>query len=210
VVGIPARKSGAPAHVLEIGAGPADTNLGLPVEPGQGSPEVHDPSLVHVTRTDIAPRPGVVELDAEEPIPAELRNHDAVIINNPRGYDVDIATVGQAVRPGGRIVVQGRAEVAPGMRGTNPDVNRVLRAVTRGELPPGFRVVEVVTLPEVPSGNPAELPKPPDILGGPFSRTQGGPVSWPNTRIVIERIPAAEGGQPPAHGSPEPSTPGNP
>ena len=112
--------SGAPALVLEIGAGPADTNLGLPVEPGQGSQAIHDPSLVNVTRTDVRARPGAAELNAQQPIPPEFWGQDAVIINNPRGYRVDIANVGQAVRLGGRIVIQGRAEVVRGMRESIP------------------------------------------------------------------------------------------
>jgi hypothetical protein len=189
LVEIPVDPSGAPAQVLEIGAGPTDTNLGLPPEPGQGNLSAHDASLVDVTRSDLQPRPGVVEINATQPIPAEFHGQDAVIVNNPRGYQIDVATIGEAVRPGGRIVIQGRAEVVPGMRGINPDMNPILQQAVVGEMPPGYRVVEVVTLPEVPSGNPAVVPKPGDVLGGPFQRTTGPPVSWPNTRIIIERLP---------------------
>jgi hypothetical protein len=192
-VAIPARPGGEPAPVLEIGAGPIDTNLGLPVEPGQGNQAVHDPSLVDVTRTDINPREGVLQVDAQQPIPPEFWGQDAVLINNPRGYQVDIGNVGEAVRPGGRIVIQGRAAVERGMPGTNPDMTRVLRAVLRGELPPGYQVVEVVTVPEAPIGDPAVNPKPAEVMGGPFRRTDDtGPVSWPNTRIVIERVVTPE------------------
>jgi hypothetical protein len=187
-VAIPVNPSGSPAHVLEIGAGPTDTNLGLPAESGQGSQAMHEASLVNVTRTDVRARPGAAELNAQQPIPPEFWGQDAVIINNPRGYRVDIANVGQAVRPGGRIVIQGRAEVVPGMRGINPDMNPILQQVLRGDLPPGYRVVDVVVLPEVRGGDPTAVPKPPEIMGGPFQQTTGGPVGWPNTRIVIERI----------------------
>jgi hypothetical protein len=184
----PVDPSGRPANVLEIGAGPTDTNLGLAVEPGQGNQAVHDASLVDVTRTDLQPRPGAAELNASQPIPPEHWGQDAVIINNPRGYQIDIANVGQAVRPGGRIVIQGRAAVTRGMRGINPDMNPILQQALGGDVPPGFRVVEVVVLPEVRGGDPAAVQKPGDIMGGPFQRTDGGPVGWPNTRIVIERI----------------------
>lgn len=192
VVRIPADTAGTPARVLEIGAGPADTYLGLPTEPGQGDLAVHDQSLVAVTRSGVQARGGIVELDATQAVPPGLRNQSAVIINNPHGYDVEIANIGEAVRPGGRIIVQGRAEVVPGMRGTNPYMNRLLRKVTQGQIPPGYRVVDVVTLSEVPSGNPAAELRPPQIMGGPFNRTTGGPVSWPNTRIVIERLPTTQ------------------
>jgi hypothetical protein len=189
VVRTPVDPSGRPADVLEIGAGPTDTNLGLAVEPNQGDLTLHDPALVNVTRTDLQPRDGVAMLDATEDIPPDCRDQDAVVINNPYGYNVDIARVGQALRPGGRLVVQGRARVAPGMRGTNRHMNELLTQVTGGDLPNGFRVVEVVTLPETPIGDSRTTPKPGDIMGGPFQQTSGGPVSWPNTRIVIERIP---------------------
>jgi hypothetical protein len=187
MVQIPASTSGDPARVAEAGAGPQDTNLGLP--PEQGSPVAPDSNLIDLTRSDLQPRDGVVEWNANEPPPPTLRNQDALIINNPRGYTPNIEVVGQAVRPGGRIIIQGRAEVVPGMRPANPDMTRILKLVQRGEVPPGYRVVEVVTDPAVPVGDPATVARPPDALGGPFNRTDGGPVSWPNTRIVIEKLP---------------------
>ena len=193
LVAIPVSPTGAPARVLEVGAGPIDTNLGLPVEPGQGNQARHDASLVEVRRTDVRARPGAVELNAEQPIPPEFWGQDAVIINNPRGYRVDIANIGQAVRPGGRIVIQGRAEVTPGMREINPDMNPILQQVLKGDLPPGYRVVDVNVFPDVRGGDLTMVRKPATIMGGPFQRTQGGPVGWPNTQIVVERIvPANE------------------
>jgi hypothetical protein len=163
------------------------------VEPGQGNQARHDASLVEVTRTDVQARPGAVELDAEQPIPPEFWGQDTVIINNPRGYRVDIANIGQAVRPGGRIVIQGRAEVTPGMRGINRDMNPILQQVLEGDLPPGYRVVDVTVLPDVRGGDPTAVQKPVTIMGGPFQRTTGGPVGWPNTQIIVERIvPANE------------------
>jgi hypothetical protein len=192
-VAIPVNPPGAPAHILEIGAGPTDTNLGLPVEPGQANQAMHDPSLVDVTRTDLQPRPDAGELNAQQPIPPEYWGQDTVIINNPRGYRVDIANVGQAVRPGGHIVIQGRAEIVKGMRGVNPDMTAVYKQMTGGDLPPGYRIVEIIELPQVRGGDPTATPKPAEIMGGPFQATTGGAVGWPNTRIVIERtVPVNE------------------
>jgi hypothetical protein len=156
--------------------------------PGQGDPAVVDPNLVDLTRSDIQPRPGVTEWDATGPPPPSLRGQAALKINNPRGYDIDITVVGEAIRPGGRIIIQGRAEVVPGMRPANPNMTRILRQAQAGRMPPGYRVVEIVTDPTVVAGDPATVPRPPDVMGGPFGRTQGGPVSWPNTRIVIEKL----------------------
>lgn len=201
LVRVPVTPQGSPASVLEIGAGAADTNLGLPPEPGQANRSQADPGLVKVTRTDINPRPGVAKVDATHPLPTEMHGQDAVIVNNPRGYRVDIATLGSAVKPGGRIVIQGRAEVVPGMRGVNPDMTRVLQDVRAGKVPSGYRVVEVITDPTAASGDPNVVARPPHALGGPFNRTAGDrPVSWPNTRIVIERLPTAPQGGPPGGG----------
>ncbi|RSM41456.1 hypothetical protein DMA12_24350 [Amycolatopsis balhimycina DSM 5908] len=191
LVSVPARPNGQPARVLDVGAGPQDAPLGLPPEPGRGDLTLVDRDLVDLTRSDIRPRPGVTEWDATRPPPTSLRGQDALIINNPRGYDVDVGTVGQAIRPGGRIIIQGRAEVTPGMRGVNPNMTRILRAAEQGRLPADYRVVEIVTDPAIPSGSPEAVPRPPDVLGGPFSRTEGGAVSWPNTRIIIEKLPTA-------------------
>jgi hypothetical protein len=177
--------------VLEIGAGRTNTDLGLPVEPGQGDLSEHDPSLVNVDRTDVQKqlRPGVGELDATEPIPPAMRNQDAVIINNPYGYTVDIANIGSAVKPGGRIVIQGRAQLNEATTGVNKHMDAVLQHVLRGELPPGYELVDIEWLPDVPSGDRDGTPKPPQILGGPFNLTSGRPASWPNVQLVIERVP---------------------
>jgi hypothetical protein len=217
LVEIPTGIGGEPARVLEAGAGPQDTNLGLPPEPGQGNPAVVDPNLVDLSRTDVNARPGVTVWDATQPPPPELQGQDTLVINNPRGYNVDIGTVGQSVRPGGRIIIQGRAEVVPGMRPANPNMTRVLEATQAG-VPSGFRVVEIVTDPTVPVGDPNVVPRPPAAMGGPFNRTAGGNVSWPNTRIVIERVgpgappgsPPSSGAAPPAAGGPSPILEGTP
>ena len=47
-------------------------------------------------------------------------------------------------------------------------MNRILQQVLIGDLPPGFRVVEVVELPDVRGGDPTAVPKPPEIMGGHF------------------------------------------
>ncbi|MGR6320737.1 hypothetical protein Q2K19_22110 [Micromonospora soli] len=193
----PVHPDGSPARVLEIGAGRVDTDLGLPPE-SLAARTAPDPGLIALTRTDLQSRPGVLELDATKPIPSALRNQDAVLVNNPYGYAVDVAVLGEALRPGGRLIVQGRAEVVPGMRGVNKYMNELLEAVEAGKIPAGYRVVSITKLPEVPSGRPlpADHPvldlssgvrKPAQVLGGPFRATGGDPVSWPNAQIVIER-----------------------
>jgi hypothetical protein len=174
MVSVPATRSGAPARVLEIGAGPADTNLGLPPRPGSAT--APDPHLVEVRRTDINARPGVDHLDANQRLPQEfVGRYDTVIINNPRGYVPDIENIGQAVRPGGRIIVQGKGETYPGQRGINPDFQRLMQR----PVPPGFRIVD---------GAPEQLTRPESALGHGFHRTTGGPVNPPNFRIIYERI----------------------
>ena len=174
MVRVPVTKAGEPARVLEIGAGPVDTNLGLPPRPGSAT--APDPALIDLRRTDIQPRPGVDHLDAtKDLLPGHVGQYDTVIINNPRGYVPDIEKIGQAVRPGGRIIVQGKAELFPGQRGINPDFNKLLKQPA----PPGFRIVE---------GTPEQLHTPQSVLGSGFRRTTGGPVNPPNFRIIYERI----------------------
>jgi hypothetical protein len=197
-VAIPFRTSDdgsvAPAKILEINAGSVDTDLGLPP----------DDSLVQVTRTDLQPRPGVRGLNANEPIPADLRgNFDAVISNNPRGYTPDVENIGDALHPGGRMIFQGKTEVQPGERGINPDFRRLMDEVAPEGAPPnpppGYSVVPEMPAsaasdgPEVPlriptvRGSSAEVPKPADIMGGPFNRTDGDPAGWPNARLIVAK-----------------------
>lgn len=189
---VPVEKSGAPAKVLEAGSGPKETNLGLPPTPG----------LIEVTESDIAPsRPGVMRLDATKPVPPELKGkYDTVLINNPRKYVPNIEELGAALKPNGRIIVQGKAEEFAGQRGINPDFQKLLDAPA----PPGFKK-EI----DVPPGPPGTT-KPEHILGGPFYRTTGEPVNYPNARIIYSKLPIAEGGGPPPVTAGSPAAPAQP
>jgi hypothetical protein len=173
MVAIPATPSGDPARVLEIGAGPADTDLGLPPRPGSSTQP--DPHLIDLRRTDVKPRPGVDYLNANEPLkPEHVGRYDTVIINNPRGYN-QIDNVAQAIRPGGRIILQGRGETFLGERGINPDFQKLLERPA----PPGFEIVDQA---------PDHLPSPQSVLGSGFNRTTGKPIGRPpNFRIVYQR-----------------------
>lgn len=217
-VRIPVNKEGKPARVLEVGAGPKETNLGLPP----------DTSLVEVKPTDIQSRPGVEYLDATKPIPAHfVSQFDTAIINNPRGYTPDIAELGEALRPGGLIIVQGRGRIGPpskrNTRGFNPDFQKLLDEPP----PPGFE--KYITRKEgaLP---PAKKNTPADILGGPeFYKTEGDERIFPNARVIFikvaskpatpaaaaptkpavkpEKTTAAKGGHAPTPPVPEPPQP---
>lgn len=197
-----------PARVLEVGAGMHETNLGLPPEP----------ELVQRTQTDFNPqRPGVEMLDATAEMPRHLRGQfDTVIVNNPRRFRPDIERLSDALGPGGRIVLQGRSEVPVGQRGINPDFNRLVREVEGGKLPDGLRLVPpdparpevpILKIPGVAAGPATDANRPGDIMGGPFYSTTGEPVSWPNTRVVIEPDGAAARGSQTSSSEVMPHTP---
>ena len=174
-VAVPVDEAGAgrPARVLEVGSGQEETNLGLPPEK----------SLVDVTPTDINPRPGAERLDATADVPPHMvGQYDTIIINNPRRYQPDIAKLGEALRPGGRIIVQGKAEAEPGQRGINPDFNKMMKAPP----PPGYKKII-----DVEPGPPTRPTQPSDIMGGPFFRTEGTPVGWPSRTSIYEKLPVA-------------------
>ena len=106
-----------PSEILEVGAGARDVDLGIP--PGIAQ----DPKTgaVNLTKTDIKTRAGVTELDATKPVPPEfVGKADTIIINNPRGYVPNVAELGKALSPGGRIIIQGTGkppgaiEIEPG------------------------------------------------------------------------------------------------
>jgi hypothetical protein len=168
-----------PGRALEVGAGPRNVDLGIPP-----SVEEHPASgAVSLRRTDITKRPGVSELDATGPVPPELVGQfDSIIINNPRGFVPNIAELGKALGPGGRIIVQGRGRVGPPKpkeRGVNPDFQKLLD----DPAPPGFR--KIVDLEPTMTRTPGE------IMGGPFSRTDmttgvPGQGPRPNARIIFE------------------------
>jgi hypothetical protein len=184
-----------PSEILEIGAGSKDVDLGIPPgitqDPKQGT--------VNLTKTDILPRKGVSELDATKPVPPELIGKaDTIIVNNPRGYTPNIAELGKALSPGGRIIIQGtgkppgsveinpgRAEVTVGGKTKkvtfNPDFQKLLDA----EVPPGFRRVSIEEIPPPPYG---EKTPESQILGSGFRSSEGDRPVAPNARIVIEKV----------------------
>jgi hypothetical protein len=172
------KSGGPPVQVLEIGAGPRETNLGIPP----------DPDLVSVTATDVNPtRPNVQQLDANLPIPPAMQGkYDTVIINNPRGYDPDIANIGTALRPGGRIIIQGRAPA-------NPNFRKLVESAEQNKLPPGYKYVadeanpnqRVERFPDPPVAGEQS----PQVMGSGFGRTTGGGFHKPvNSRIIIEKV----------------------
>jgi hypothetical protein len=193
LVRVPVRKDGSPARVLEIGAGPRQTDLGLPPDPHQtGEVRTPDPNLTHVTATDVNPvRANVANLNANDDIPPDMVGRfDTVIINNPKGYTPDIQKIGKALRPGGRIIVQGRAPA-------NKDFNRVVKQATPLKQPEGYKVIGseetgyVETFPD-PS-RPGE--QSPAVMGSGFGRTTGAGFHKPvNTRVIFEKFyPLPEG-----------------
>jgi hypothetical protein len=185
---VPVTESGAPAQVLEVGSGPKQTNLGLPPTPG----------LIEVTETDIAPsRPGVQPLDATKAVPPELLGkHDTILINNPRKYVPNVEELGKALKADGRIIIQGKGEVFKGQRGVNPDFQKVLAMPA----PPGYR--KIIDVEPGPPGTPT---KPEHILGGPFFRTTGEPVNYPNARVIFEKLPGIPPAPEPAASTPAPA-----
>jgi hypothetical protein len=186
-VRVPVSKGGEPAQVLEVGAGPKPTNKGIP----------EDPNLIRVTETDFNPsRPGVDFLDGSKPIPPEhVGKYQTVMINNPRGYQPNVPELGRALKPGGRIIIQGKARGIPGQRGINPDFQKVIDLPE----PPGFK--KIIDLEPQPPGSE----NPNQILGGPFHRTTGEPVNYPNARVIFEKLP--ETVEPPSGGTPGPGRP---
>jgi hypothetical protein len=164
------------APVMDVGSGPAPANLGI-----------GDESAVQIIRTDVAetfPIDRVV--NAEGALADDLvGSAQALIINNPYGYTPNLEELGRAVRPGGKIIIQGDRER-----------NKYFRALIKKGPPKGF----------VTSGGEGFDPKvdlsaaakaDPDvmaeairrnIMGGPFSYTKGGDGGpRPNVRVVYEK-----------------------
>lgn len=186
-VRVPMNADGTPTQVLEVGAGGTPTDLGLPP----------DPNLVQVTRTDVG-RPGLPDFDATQPPPAEMVGQfDTAMINNPRGYVPNLDAVAQTLRPGGNIIAQGNAPY-------NPNFTEMLDQVPPAGGPPtasGLTTIEQTRM-NVPRGPSTVVPKPGDVMGGPFYRTEGQPIEWPNTRVVVGTQDAAPTGQAPAPDTP--------
>jgi hypothetical protein len=164
---------------------------------------------VQVTRTDYVPPPDanstqpsppqarLPQFNAEQPPPAELAGRfDAAIINNPRGYVPNLENVAQTLRPGGNIIAQGNAAVSPTGQPYNPDFTGMLDQVPpAGETTPaGLSLVDRTDI-AAPGGRFG--PKPGGVMGGPFNRTEGGRVGWPNSRVVVNSQPPPEPGQGP-------------
>ncbi len=170
------------ARVLEVAANRSRTSSGLPEQPG----------LLAVTRTDVkgttAPslHSGELQyLDANQPIPEMfIGKFDTIVVNNPRGFVPDIATLGKALRPNGRIIVQGRGRIptiGKSKQRWNPDFQKLLKK----PVPPGYRIVKDETLLPTRRTEPA-----PNILGEDFRYTKGEAMTGtgPNARIVYEKI----------------------
>ena len=207
-VEIPLRRSGShppttaqpPAKVLEVSAGRKQTDTGLPTQR----------RLVETTRTDIrgtkpprvSPR-GLHKLDATKPIPKEfVGQFDTVLINNPRGFVKSKAAaqrilgeLAKALKPGGKIIVQGRGAVSRRTRGINPDFQKFLDA----DPPPGLTKTvdpdQGGLPPPAPVGHgrrsrASDVPQE-QILGGPFSSTSGKSLTspsgrgGPNSRVIF-------------------------
>ena len=97
-VRVPASKTGKATEVLTVGGGrQPKENLGFPPER----------QLVAITSSDVKP-PYDLRLNATEPIPKSLyRRYTTLLINNPYEYRPDIPELSKAVKPGGKIIVQG-------------------------------------------------------------------------------------------------------
>jgi hypothetical protein len=173
MVSIPVNEDGSPARALEINAGAKDTDLGLPPDPVTG--KFVDPNLIDLTRTDYNARPGASQLDANAPIPPEMQGRfDTVFSNNPHGYQPDLGNVADALKPGGRVIMQGRAPA-------NQDFQKVMDKISPKDGPPnppdGMRVVEA-------SRNLESA----DIMGSNFNKTSGEPTfKGPNARLILEK-----------------------
>jgi len=181
LVRLPASPTGQPMRVLEVGAGPRQTNLGLP----------EDSSLVAVTRTDLNPDfPIDRVLDAARgmTLPADMvGQYQSIIINNPRGYVPDLNQLARAVGPGGTIVIQGNL-------GRNPDFGTLVHNTAT---PPGFQreivfsaardiPADVRTAPEL-RGQLGPIIES-NIMGGPFSYTTGAGQARPSATVVYTRV----------------------
>jgi hypothetical protein len=171
---------GIPHTVLEIGAGPTRTRLAVPEDP-----------TVQVVRTDINTAfPIDMQVDATKPLPEVLHGRfDTVIVNNPHGYRPSLENLAKALRPGGKIVVQGNLQRNADFRAT----------VAESATPPGMsRTVEFMPArdlpPEFDARDPAAIQA--NIAGGPFSRTDATGEVRPNVRVSYTL------GGPPAAGRP--------
>lgn len=124
---IPVGREG-PTLLLEGAAGRTRTRLGVPIQQG----------LMERVRTDIlgriSPRTTIgtyvgpdgvsrlLYMDATRRVPEAFRGQfSTIMINNPRGFVPNLAHLREALRPGGRIIIQGTA--------LPPNMTRSRRAV---------------------------------------------------------------------------------
>jgi hypothetical protein len=176
-VSIPTTKRADPARVLETGSGPSHSDLGFPQEP-----------YVQVLRTDIErtfPIDEILDAGPNGKLPGHLVGQfDTVIINNPKEYVPNLTELGRALRPGGRIIIQGNT--------INPEFEK---AIKTANTPPGFkREVDFSAARDLPPEARASAEAvAPNILGGEFSyttgrgRTTGETQPRPNRRIIYTK-----------------------
>lgn len=138
-------------------------------------------------------------LDDFVPVNGEM---DAVMINNNFGYTIDVGKLGEALREGGLLVVQGRYQDDGGTSRPNrfykpfwDDMQQELQA-PGSKLPPGYELMSADswTSPMLSTdlaGNLDPGPKPAQVIGGPFNSADVAdrPLRWPDSRIVIRKIP---------------------
>jgi SAM-dependent methyltransferase len=169
MVNVRGRQSGLPHRTLEVGSGPTQTNLGIPEKPSMS-----------LLRTDINRAFPIDEvLDAQGRLPDHfVESFDTVIINNPRGHLPNLNELGRALRPGGRIIIQGNT--------LNSDFKR---AIKTARTPTGFaREVDFSAGRDLPPNlrsDPEAIGQ--NIMGGPFSRTSGEASVSPNRRIIYTK-----------------------
>jgi hypothetical protein len=126
---------------------------------------------------------------------------DAVLINNNFGYRIDVDQLGTALREGGLLIVQGRYQDSRPNRFYQPfwdDMQQELHA-PGSRLPAGYELISADswTSPQLSTDAQEHLTpgeKPPQVIGGPFNSadTADRPLRWPDSRIVIRKIPASD------------------
>lgn len=118
-------------------------------------------------------------MDATGTLPQDLVGaYDVVVINNPKNYIPNLAQLGLALRPGGKIIVQGNT-------GRNPEFKALVNNVRtprgfrkkidfnpRRDLPPEYSPRDIEAIRK-------------NILGGPFYRTEGEQKVFPNYRVTF-------------------------
>ena len=154
-VRIPASKNGKPVEVLDVGAGRNPVNLGVPPEG----------FLVAVTRSDIpetGSKPDII-LDATKPLPKDIHGRfTTLFINNPYGYDPNIASLKEGLCSDGKIIVQG-----------NWEANKYFRKLASVDVPDGMK--RIIERNAVPLGE-----------GFQFTDTSRSGAPVPNSRITFE------------------------